>query len=385
MLTLEEADHLASISEPTIQSVESILLSLNKWPTQMRPNVSPNGSSVDGMCFGLVYGLGGQGLKVSCIAQKYTNLTKLISKACSGSIPGGFEFTSIQINHNYASKKHCDSNNAGPSWIISLGDHTGGGLWTQDGILYPHNQWCTFNGCNEHATEPFEGTRISIICFVHNACHELSECLSSELRELGFIGDSSRYRHLGKIDTRAFLREWETLPEVEPMHVVVQCAGYECCKGRARVITNLDKIAVHEFEPNRTGIHFVEIGGDLTKRKVARFDFYKDMQNALEKMQKTFEKIHGDSIVVLSVSDSAIAKSRPLVDQVYGLLYEYGCPEIPPIGYRAPFVAILKRGHAGIAAYNNHSQSKSIVCATASFDMSNLYTSEIMAPTACSL
>ena len=55
-------------------------------------------------------------------------------------------------------KKHVDGNNIGPSYIISLGKHTGGNLWTADqGIIECHDQWKLFDGNTEHYTTPFKG------------------------------------------------------------------------------------------------------------------------------------------------------------------------------------------------------------------------------------
>ena len=45
---------------------------------------------------------------------------------------GEFPFSSLQVNYNYAAKKHVDGNNIGPSYIMSIGSHTGGALWTAD-------------------------------------------------------------------------------------------------------------------------------------------------------------------------------------------------------------------------------------------------------------
>ena len=57
-----------------------------------------------------------------------------------------------------------DGNNIGPSYIISLGKHSGGNLWTADqGIIECHDQWKLFDGNTEHYTTPFKGERISFI------------------------------------------------------------------------------------------------------------------------------------------------------------------------------------------------------------------------------
>ena len=41
-------------------------------------------------------------------------------------LPSGFHFTSIQLNKNYLSAMHVDKGNAGPSYIVGLGNFEGG-------------------------------------------------------------------------------------------------------------------------------------------------------------------------------------------------------------------------------------------------------------------
>ena len=69
-----------------------------------------------------------------------------------------FPFGSLQVNHDYKSRKHIDGNNLGPSFILSLGNHTGGRLWTGDqGFVNCHRAWCKFDGNVQHGTEAFKG------------------------------------------------------------------------------------------------------------------------------------------------------------------------------------------------------------------------------------
>ena len=43
--------------------------------------------------------------------------------------------------------RHVDGNNLGPSYIMSLGEHTGGKLWTADqGEIDCHKKWAKFDG-----------------------------------------------------------------------------------------------------------------------------------------------------------------------------------------------------------------------------------------------
>ena len=79
------------------------------------------------------------------------------------------EYTSIQLNKNYLSKRHIDKNNINNSYIIGLGDYSGGDLIINS---YKHNiryKPLLFNGKRWiHETEPFNGNRYSIVFF--NLC-----------------------------------------------------------------------------------------------------------------------------------------------------------------------------------------------------------------------
>jgi hypothetical protein len=198
---------------PTQEQVTRTLLLLGKdWPEQVRPNVTPDGKPVNGFVLGLVYGLGGQGMKSSKITECFPSLAKMLNAYIASSLPEtAFTYSSLQINYNYAARKHKDGNNLGPSYIQALGDHTGGGLWTEDqGVVDARHQWKRFMGTKEHATQPFEGTtRISLIAFTHSAFEELQEELCGSLRDLGFMAvGSSRIRDEGNVDEDSFDDYW---------------------------------------------------------------------------------------------------------------------------------------------------------------------------------
>ena len=79
------------------------------------------------------------------------------------------EYTSIQLNKNYITKPHIDKNNIDNSYIVALGNYSGGDLILNS---YKHNiryKPLLFNGKKwEHSTEAFEGNRYSIVFF--NLC-----------------------------------------------------------------------------------------------------------------------------------------------------------------------------------------------------------------------
>jgi hypothetical protein len=60
------------------------------------------------------------------------------------------------------------------------------------GILDSNGRWVKFNGCRLHETQPFQGCRISIIAFTHNACDELKEGTAAELKSLGNDDDDDK-------------------------------------------------------------------------------------------------------------------------------------------------------------------------------------------------
>tara|TARA_R110001606_G_scaffold32321_6_gene97987 strand:+ start:266 stop:805 length:540 start_codon:yes stop_codon:yes gene_type:complete len=83
-----------------------------------------------------------------------------------------FFFTSIQINKNHKCCKHIDSFNIGVSYIIGLGDYTGGELrvYNKKNDSYEdidiRNKWYCFNGSKKyHETLPFTGERYSLVYY----------------------------------------------------------------------------------------------------------------------------------------------------------------------------------------------------------------------------
>ena len=58
------------------------------------------------------------------------------------------------------------------------------------------NTWAKFDGTKLHETQPFQGERISLIAFTHNACEELQADLVAELRGLGFGAGGYQTAHL---------------------------------------------------------------------------------------------------------------------------------------------------------------------------------------------
>ena len=74
-------------------------------------------------------------MKISKVSESFPALTKFSNAVLSATLPEAeFKWSSLQCNYNYAAKRHVDGNNLGPSYIMALGEHTGGGLWTEDRV-----------------------------------------------------------------------------------------------------------------------------------------------------------------------------------------------------------------------------------------------------------
>jgi hypothetical protein len=78
-----------------------------------------------------------------------------------------FPYTTIQVNKNVCCDPHVDKNNVGPSYIIALGDYTGGKLVVEGKQFDIHNRWKKFDGRLGHWVTPFKGTRYSLVYFTH--------------------------------------------------------------------------------------------------------------------------------------------------------------------------------------------------------------------------
>ena len=86
-----------------------------------------------------------------------------------------FKFTSIQVNKNYLSALHVDSNNMGPSFIVGLGNYVGGTVWQQgSGACDCKNNFVDMDGNVPHATLPFAGTRYTLVYFSHQSWKKVS-------------------------------------------------------------------------------------------------------------------------------------------------------------------------------------------------------------------
>jgi hypothetical protein len=77
-----------------------------------------------------------------------------------------FEYTTVTLNKNFKCLPHYDSKNIGDSYIIGLGDYTGGEL-NINGVKHDiKNKWLKFNGSkNKHWVERFTGDRYTLVYY----------------------------------------------------------------------------------------------------------------------------------------------------------------------------------------------------------------------------
>jgi len=279
-----------------------------------------------------------------------------------------------------------------------------------------HHHWKKFTGTKEHETRPFKGTRISFILFTHNACEELTPETVTKLQELGLTAaGSSRQRDPGALAEedfdQAFGRHRKECPPPNGAGMVaVECAGWACGRGIAwlsfdtgakaaaaadghpagaapasnekqaaialmgikgaksdKTVLN-DTVQVHTFPKNRVGFHVSELMLDPTGflKLVAnrRFDFY-GRDQAMDDFALWVGSLKRGTVVLIAISDTAIAKTRPMREPVYKALQQLGAAkDIEVIGYRNPFVFIGAKGLSCGEAHmllDKRSQSKTVL------------------------
>ena len=101
---------------------------------------------------------------------KYPELLKM-SRAFLKKHHPEYRFQTVTINKNHASAKHVDKNNVGHSYIIGLGNYTGGELVFTNpkspnyGSHNIRNRWLKFTGDTEHYVKPFKGQRYTLVYY----------------------------------------------------------------------------------------------------------------------------------------------------------------------------------------------------------------------------
>jgi hypothetical protein len=157
------------MSESTYQLVLDELEN-TKFPTcKTRKNISSDG--VKAFVLGDVNyrgqkSLGGLTRGPSRYNKKFETLYDTLKEFIAKKKPN-FKYTTIQVNKNVFCKPHVDKNNVGPSYVIALGDFTGGELVVEGNQFNIKNKFKKFDGRKAHWITPFKGTRYSIVFFTH--------------------------------------------------------------------------------------------------------------------------------------------------------------------------------------------------------------------------
>ena len=174
----------------TLESQKKLVLKMIrelKWPKTGRPNVLRKShiekkglrSGYEGFVLGIVTSWAGKGsrsgyrkmLSMKTREPKYKKLFRETKKLMRLKDPK-FKFTSIQFNKNHRAARHRDAKNTGISYIIGLGDYTGGQLTIFDEneknpVKHDiKNKFYTFDGSKyPHETCPFKGERYTLVFY----------------------------------------------------------------------------------------------------------------------------------------------------------------------------------------------------------------------------
>lgn len=90
--------------------------------------------------------------------EPYAEVQKGLTSLARIYLPKDFYYTSIQLNLNYAAALHTDNNNMGKSYIIGMGNYTGGQLYVETrGTLDIKHKFTAFNGLLPHMTVNIHG------------------------------------------------------------------------------------------------------------------------------------------------------------------------------------------------------------------------------------
>ena len=180
--TKRNNDHLKRQKKLVLEMMREL-----KWPRTERPNVVREShknrdggkGGYEGFALGKVTSWAGKGvnagykqiLSLKTRDKKYKGLFKETKKLMKMRDPK-FKFTSVQYNKNNRAKRHKDSKNVGISYIIGLGNYTGGEL-----IVFDENEknrvkhdiknkFYKFNGSiYPHETVAFKGERYTLVFY----------------------------------------------------------------------------------------------------------------------------------------------------------------------------------------------------------------------------
>ncbi|OLP84885.1 hypothetical protein AK812_SmicGene34186 [Symbiodinium microadriaticum] len=178
----------------TADDVETVLTNWSFGRNTSRQNVMPQGQEwVKSDTLGLLRDRGG-----NIHALNKFLLQRLPEEAAA------FKWTSLNLNCNYAARRHRDANNFGPSFIQAFGKFTGGTLsvWPEDNKQEgkPHQlpekmkqtvdikkNLVLFNGNTAHEVNDFEGTRFSVVYFCCGCHDKTPKPVQEELKKFSIL------------------------------------------------------------------------------------------------------------------------------------------------------------------------------------------------------
>lgn len=197
----EHADVLCTVKgkkskKPSSSEVLAALQAVGKFPVEKRRSVRKSATDKkEGFVLGYVlnYMTGWCASRMTC---RYPGLAKLLCRYMRSHDPK-FKFTSIMVNKG-TSALHVDSINCGPSYIVSLGKHTGGELWQYADakagqVLKIKDKFTLTNGLLPHMTLPYSGERFSLVFYSNKGERKMPKPEQANfLKRLGFNSPKQR-------------------------------------------------------------------------------------------------------------------------------------------------------------------------------------------------
>lgn len=370
------ADELLRKEDPL--TCEDILHVLEVAPiplTDGRKNVLPEGvDAVRGVALGAVTDRKGKNVVCCNKTDPRAKLTKVLCRFMKEAEPA-FKFTTIQLNKNYAARRHQDSNNLGDSRLIGFGNFTGGDIIVEEnGINRKEsvkNRFVAFNGNNWHEVTEFTGTRYSIVFFTLGNYRKLEEETAEKLASFGFTiptgaalkeyidtqqAASLKERGTGKQDIKADIERLKTALQEEVKswkspaadEVQIVSGGYDVLtiSGIARIETKSSKWLV----PSNKLVTVVLMNpADRTPVEIAHLNFYdsksekKDQQHFAKLVQKAMKS---DLLFLATAANTTCKQKVPLQPEFYNAVQELGVATPQRQGYRRPYAIVAYKGTA---------------------------------------
>lgn len=171
---------LEALSNSTVPPVASRANLLGTESGMMAGKKSGEGIVARGVAYG--FGNNRRGFDYYVKNKQNPELYKALVAFGEAIVPKGWDFQTIQLNHNAKARKHRDKNNVGKSVIIGIGDYNGGELRVWDKDDNKHKDYnikdrpTMFNGALlSHETQPFNNPteyepgkgRYTIVYFRH--------------------------------------------------------------------------------------------------------------------------------------------------------------------------------------------------------------------------